>query len=59
MKRTGTARIVKSRLARNESKSRKNLVRVIWSRLAKDESRVSRDKSKSVKERYKITRGKL
>ena len=59
MKRTGTARIVKRRLARNESKSRKNLVRVIWSRLAKDESRVSRDKSKSVKERYKITRGKL
>lgn len=50
---------MKRRLARNESKSRKNPVRVIWSRLAKDESRVSRDKSKSVKERYKITRGKL
>ena len=59
MKRTGTARIVKRRLARNESKSQKNPVRVRWSRLAKDESRVSRDKSKSVKERYKITRGKL
>ena len=51
MKRAGTARVPKSKLARDASNSQKMLARVRWSRLAKDESRFSRDKRKSMKER--------